>query len=110
MDATITSTKENTILGRKEISVKVSFDKGTPNRKEIKDSVCGKLGANPDTVVLREVKSEFGMKRISAVFHVYPTKEAALATEPRHILARDGMMEKKPKKAKKKSAPPAKKK
>ncbi len=47
MDAKIKGTKQNDVLGRKEVTVTISFDKGTPNRKEIKELVAGKLGANP---------------------------------------------------------------
>ncbi len=109
MDAKIKGTKQNDVLGRKEVTVTISFDKGTPNRKEIKELVAGKLGANPDGMVLREVTSKFGTRSVDALLHGYPSKEAALKTEPRHILVRDGMAEKKPKKEKKKAAPPQKK-
>lgn len=108
MDAKITRTNENAVLGRKEISASVSFDKGTPLRKEIKEALCSKIGANPETAVLAEVASKFGTREVDVLMHVYPTKEAALGTEPRHVLVRDGMAEKKPKKEKK-AAPPQKK-
>ncbi|MDD5337199.1 MAG: 30S ribosomal protein S24e [Candidatus ainarchaeum sp.] len=109
MDAKIISNKENGIIGRKEIHMEVSFEKNTPNRKELKQFLCSKVGANPDTAVLRSVETNFGIRALKALLHVYQSKEAALATEPRHILARDGMAEKKKKKEKKKAAPPAKK-
>ncbi|MFA5077735.1 MAG: 30S ribosomal protein S24e [Candidatus Micrarchaeia archaeon] len=109
MDAKIISNKENGVIGRKEILMEMSFEKSTPNRKELKQFLCSKVGANPDTAVLREVETKFGVKNLKAMLHVYQSKEAALATEPRHILARDGMAEKKKKRVKKKAAPPAKK-
>ncbi len=109
MDAKIIKTIENAVMGRKEVTATISFDKSTPSRKEIKELVSSKLGANPDSVVLNEVRSKFGIRNVDAVLHVYATKEAALKTEPRHILVRDGMAEKKPKKEKK-AAPAAKKK
>ncbi len=110
MDAKIIKTNENAILGRKEIIASVSFDKATPNRKEMKELVCGKIGANPDSTVVREVKSKFGTRGIDAVLHVYASKDAALAAEPGYILIREGMAEKKPKKEKKKTTPAAAKK
>ena len=109
MDATIINNVENKALGRREIEFDVSFEKSTPGRKDLKELLCSKIGANPDTAVLRSVTSRFGTRSVGAVLHVYGTKEAVRATEPRHILVRDGMAEKKPKKAKKKAAPPAKK-
>lgn len=110
MDGKINSSRENPMLGRKEVAADVSFDKSTPNRKEIKELLCAKLGANPDSVVINGITSKFGQKVVTVTMHVYQTKEAALAMEPRHILARDGMAERKAKKAKKKAAPPAQKK
>ncbi|MEW6528522.1 MAG: 30S ribosomal protein S24e [Candidatus Micrarchaeota archaeon] len=109
MDITINTT-ENDILGRKEIIANIQFDKSTPTRKEIKEIISAKIGANPDNTVLREVKSRFGVRSIRAVLHVYPTKETALLFEPKHILIRDGMAEKKQKKEKKKISPPPTKK
>lgn len=110
MDAKIISSNENKVLGRKEVTATISFDKSTPNRKEIKELVCSKLGANPETAVLRGVVSKFGTRSVDAVLHVYASKDDAVKTEPNHVLVRDGMAEKKPKKEKKKAAPAAKKK
>lgn len=109
MDAKITRTNENSVLGRKEITASVSFEKGTPGRKEIKEAVCAKIGANPETAAIREISSSFGTRSVEVLVHVYPSREAVLATEPNYILVRDGMAQKKPKKEKK-AAPPAAKK
>ncbi len=110
MVAKKTNTRENAVLGRKEITANISFEKSTPSRKEIKELISSKIGANPETAVLREVRSKFGTRSIDVILHVYPTKEAVLATEPRHTLVREGMAVKKPKKEKKKAAAPVKKK
>lgn len=110
MDSKITKRNENKVLGREEIEVVVYFDKSTPSRKEIKAGVCAKIGANPDGVVIRSIRSMFGAREVSAVLHVYADKGKAAAGEPNYVLVRDGMAEKKPKKEKKKAAPPEKKK
>lgn len=100
MDVVIINSKENDVLGRKEIIANISFDKSTPTRKEIKELISVKIGANPDNIVLRKVKSNFGVRSIEATFHIYPTKEAVLATEPKYILIRDSIVEKNQRKKK----------
>jgi ribosomal protein S24E len=109
MDAKIIKNIENRVLGRKEITCEVSFSKSTPTRKELKELICGKVGAHPDMSVLREVHPTFGKQGLVATVHSYSTKEAVLKGEPHHLLVRDGLATKKPKKEKKKAPPAAKK-
>jgi small subunit ribosomal protein S24e len=113
MEVKIDSTTDNKLLERKEIEATVRFTGATPPRKEIKEGICGKLGANPDLVVLRSVAGEFGMKRLRISAHAYSDANTLKKNEPRHILKREGMIveteEEKKKaaeeKAKKKAAP-----
>lgn len=95
-------TNENRMFERKEIFANVSFEKSTPNKQDVKNAVCLKIGANPETAVIRKISSKFGSKNMGALLYVYSNKEAALATEPNYILVRNGMAEKKLKKEKKK--------
>ena len=92
MEVKIESTTENKLLDRKEIEVFVYFAGATPNRKEIKTTICGKIGADPDLVVLRTVKNEFGLRRLQVSCHAYPNAEALRKNEPRFLLKREGMM------------------
>lgn len=109
MEVKITKLNENLMLERKEINATISFGKSTPNRTEIKEMVCTKIGINPDCAILSRVRSKMGVKSIDVVVHAYPTKEAVLVSEPKYILVREKMAEKKPKKEKKKSVPTVKK-
>ncbi len=110
MEAKITKTNENKLFSRQEVSAAISFGKSTPTRKEMRELVSAKIGANPETVILRAVKSKFGTREVNAVFHIYATKEKMAEAEPYYLLVRDGMAKKKEKKPKQKTAPPAKKK
>jgi small subunit ribosomal protein S24e len=95
MEIKIDSTKENKLLDRKEIEASVHFDGATPPRSEIKSGICGKIGANPDLVVLREVKNEFGIKRVRVSVHVYADAALMKSTEPEYIIKREGFVEEK---------------
>jgi small subunit ribosomal protein S24e len=95
MEVKIESTNENKLLERKEIDAYVNFDGATPPRSEIKSAICGKVGANPDLVVLRSVESEFGRKRVKVCAHVYEDAAVLERNEPEHIRKRDGMSQEK---------------
>jgi ribosomal protein S24E len=110
VEVDILSKKDNKLFGRKEVSAKVSFTGPTPKRADIKKEVAGKLTANPDNCVLRDVEGEFGMKRVKVLLHAYDTPELLKKSEPRYILVREGMAQKAEKKKKEKNAAPAKKK
>jgi len=92
MEVKIESTTENKLLDRKEIEAFVYFAGATPNRKEIKQTICGKIGADPDLVVLRIVKNEFGLRRAQVSCHAYLSAEALRRNEPKFILKREGMI------------------
>ncbi len=104
LDIEITSKNDNKLLDRQEINVRVGFSAQTPNRKEIREGIGGKLAADPANVVLREVVNEFGQKQIRVLAHVYNDVEKLKKNEPYYILVRDGLAQKKEKKKKEKKA------
>jgi len=88
MNVDIKSTVENKLLSRKEIEAEVSYEGATPSRGDIKQSICGKIGANPDLVVLREINTGFGKQMAKVVAHSYENVDALTNTEPEHIQKR----------------------
>ncbi len=110
IDVEIQSKNDNKLLDRLEVKAVLGFNAQTPNRKEIRAAIGGKIAANPDNIALREIINEFGSKQIKVVAHVYQNQEQMKKNEPSYILVRDGLAEKKPKKKKeKKTATSAKK-
>jgi ribosomal protein S24E len=105
----IESQKENKLLGRKEITLKLSFTGPTPKREEIKNEICARLGLPTDVVMPRKIKQRFGIKQIEVLAHVYKDAETLKKTEPRYLLVRHRLAEKKPKKEKKKKVKKEKK-
>lgn len=110
MNVTVVKSHENGLLGRKEVDAEIGYEGATPKRAEIKTALGGKIGANPEFMVLYKVASKFGSRSVKISAHIYHTKEALLKTEPTYIKVREGLMEK-PKKEKKVAAKkaPAKK-
>jgi len=108
MNVEILSSKENQLMGRKEVEASVSFDAATPKRAELKGAIGGKIAANPDLMVVRKVSPNFGTKSVKVLSYVYSSKETLMSVEPKHIKVREGFAQKEEKK--KKAAPAAKKK
>lgn len=110
MDVEITSKKENKLLARTEIGAVINYSGAMPNRKEIKEAVCTKLGLNPDNSAIRKINTQFAAKRANALVYAYPSKEHMIKIEPLYILIREGLAEKKKKEKKAKKAATAAKK
>ncbi|MDO8553851.1 MAG: hypothetical protein Q7S22_03535 [Candidatus Micrarchaeota archaeon] len=105
----IVSQVENKLLGRKELTAKIGFSGPTPNRKDIRSTIGGKIGANPELMVLGEVRNEFGTTNLTVTAHIYDNVELMKKNELYHLMVRDGLAPKKEKKKKvKKVAAPKK--
>lgn len=103
MDVEIIASSDNQLLDRKEITAAVSFSAATPTRKEIKEAVCGKMGANPELAVISDIRNEYGIKRVKVSVHIYNGADSLKRIEPPYIKVREGLEEKAVKK--KKEAP-----
>ena len=96
MKTRIIDIKENPVLGRKEIIVNIDF-KGepTPNRASVLDELKKVLKADKKFIVLREIKTFYGIPSARVKVHVYKDEKVLKETEPSYFLKR--MEEKKPK-------------
>jgi ribosomal protein S24E len=97
MQVTVKNKSENKSLKRQEITCEISFEKAMPSRKDLREAICTATGISPDLLVIVSSKGGFGTKSGIVLAHAYESKEG-LAVEKKHLLVRDGMMEK-PKKA-----------
>jgi ribosomal protein S24E len=93
MQVTVTGKRENKALGRMEIACAIVFEKAMPSRKELREAICAATGAKPDLLVIVSSKGGFGTKSGMVLAHAYENKEA-LAVEKKHLLVRDGLLEK----------------
>ncbi len=93
---------KNALFDRKEANAIISFTGPTPKREEIKKEICTKIGANPQLSVLSKIETSYGSTKINVTLHIYNDAETMKKSEPRHLMARDKLAEKKPKKEKKK--------
>ncbi len=105
MSVNIKSKSDNKLLERKEIEAEVTFGGPTPTRAELRKAISAKAGANPDLMVLREVRNTFGRQAVTVIAHAYSSKETLMRTEPEHIRRREGIGVEKKEEAPKEEAP-----
>lgn len=106
MNINVISKTDNKLLDRKEIQAEITFAGPTPNRNDIRQALCEKIGANPDLVVLREINASYGKQSVKILAHSYGKKESLMEIEPEYVKKRFKMAEE----PKKEEAKPAEKK
>ncbi|MGQ4891202.1 MAG: 30S ribosomal protein S24e [Candidatus Njordarchaeia archaeon] len=95
MNIEIVSKYENKLLKRVEYIFKVNHDaSGTPSRKELKEEIVKQLGVPADQVVIRKIKTPFGVNESLVDVLYYYDKDTLMKVEPKHILRREGIIEK----------------
>lgn len=96
MNIEIVSKFENKLLKRTEYIFKVNHEgSGTPSRKQIKEEIAKSLGVPAENLVIRKIRTPFGVNETLVDVIYYPDKELLLKIEPKHILIREGFLEKK---------------
>ena len=103
MQVNIKDKKENKSLSRQEITCEISFEKAKPSRKDLREAISTATGIAPELMVIVSSTGGFGQRSGTVLVHAYANKEA-LVVEKRHLLVRDGMLEKKKKVDKKAAA------
>ncbi len=92
MKIEIVEEKDNPLLNRKELKIKIIHEGATPSRKEVKDALVALLGAEKERVILDSYTSRFGMKESVGTARVYETKERALEVESKPVLAKNELL------------------
>jgi len=89
MQIEVIKEEENELLNRKELQIKIEHNAATPARIEVKNKVAADLKAEPDRVIVDNMKTAFGKKETVAYVKIYKSAEAALHIEQEHILKRN---------------------
>jgi ribosomal protein S24E len=75
------------LFSREQIIFEAEKDT-TPKRKELQENIAAQLGANPEHIVVREIKTIYGTSKVKGTIHIYENKENMLKNEPKHIIER----------------------
>lgn len=91
----IIAERENRLLERRELRLRVDYEGGQPSREELLEAVSRHLGSPRESTVIVKAAPTFGRNSAIVDSRVYASRGAMLAVEPRYILARNGHIEKK---------------
>lgn len=109
MNISIDSKNTNALLNRTDVKFSIAFEGGIPSRKQVREALAAALSVPAERIVVVRLDSSFGVHTLAGGAHLYPTPEAALKSEKKHLLIRDGLATKAEKKKEEKKAAPAKK-
>jgi ribosomal protein S24E len=83
-----------TLLPRKEVTVEITFENATPNRKQLRQMVAEKAKSKPELTIVRHVYTTYGSKEARIVAYVYENEEAMNSLEYKKMI--DKNSDKKP--------------
>jgi len=83
MELKITEKTEKPLMFRAEIIAEAFFDGKTPSKDSIKKEIVKHAKADESLVVIKKVKTYFGLRKIKALAFVYNNKEDLDKIEPR---------------------------
>lgn len=90
MDIEIENEKENKLLNRRELTLKVYHNgEATPERTTVRKKVADLTGFSNEKVIIEKVDSEFGKDESTVVAKVYDNADDAKTYERKHILERN---------------------
>ena len=72
---TIVKENKNEFLKRKEFSVSEHFA-SNPGYAKVKENIASKFKAEPETIVIKSLKSGFGSNNFVIEFYIYDSVEA----------------------------------
>ena len=89
MELKIEERRRNPLLRREEIRATVSFEGGTPTRREVREALARALGKDVGVVFVRRVLTEYGARRARVLAMAYDDRDYALQIEPEHVIRKN---------------------
>lgn len=81
MELKITEKKEEPLLSRIKLTGELSFDAATPSYKEVKQKISSSLSCDEKLIVIRNIYTEFGLKKGDLLAYVYKNGDAMKKAE-----------------------------
>jgi len=81
---------DNKLLNRVEAKIEIDHSgEATPSRESLKPVLATKLGAKPELIIIRSIRSTFGSGKSTCSVHIYKKEADLKLHEPKHLLKRD---------------------
>ena len=88
MKTVITSTKNNPLIGRRELNFLIE-EPSTPSRAEIRRDIAVTMQVDLDRVYIKKYETITGTNKTVGLAHIYDEAEIALKVEPEHVIAKN---------------------
>ena len=76
MKLEVLETKEQKLLNRKEVIIKVSFEKVTPKRDDLNKVISEHLKVAPELLKIQNIHQIFGIRQAKVISYVYHDKDS----------------------------------
>lgn len=87
MEIQIIKDKNNPLLKRREISLKI-VNKGTPSRIDVKNKLAAMANSKPELIVIEHLDPAFGKMDLTGTATIYETEERLKQLAHQHLLVR----------------------
>ncbi len=67
--------KENPLLHRKEVTLKIKDYEETPSREEVLEKISAELGYEKENIIIEKIDQEYGKKEAKCRIKVYESNE-----------------------------------
>ena len=88
MEIEVTEEKDNPLLERKELRIRVSYEGTTPERSEVIKKVASMNNAAPEMVVIQNLEGSFGKRESTGYVKIYKSIDRLNKIELKHIIKR----------------------
>jgi small subunit ribosomal protein S24e len=93
MEIQILEEKDNPLLDRKEIQLRIIQDAGSPKIADLRKKIAAQLSLDESLFVVQHVCAEYGMNESRCLLKAYNSKERLKAVEADHVLRKNGLVE-----------------
>ncbi|MCD6464589.1 hypothetical protein J7L02_03665 [Candidatus Woesearchaeota archaeon] len=97
MEINITLQQEEKLLSRQRIEFEVANIQATPSLKDVRLALAKQLSLNPDTLIVRHLRSMFGYARAKGLAFHYQSLKALKQLENATKIKKNGIVLEKPK-------------
>lgn len=93
MEIQILEEKENPLMERKEIQLRVIQDAGSPKISDLRKKIAAQLSLDELLFVVQHLNAEYGMNESRCTLRIYNSEERLRAVEAEHVLRKNGLVE-----------------
>ena len=93
MEIQILEEKDNPLLERKEIQLRVIQDAGSPKISDLRKKIAAQLSLDESLFVVQHANAEYGMNESRCMLKIYKNEERLKAVEADHVLKKNGLVE-----------------